>query len=84
MCFSLQWLGQVLVWLIVIGACVAIIKLILPMALGWLGGPGAIVVQIITIVLWAVVAIFVVWFAIDMIQCLLGAGGGLHMPRASR
>lgn len=81
-CFSLQWLGQILVWLIVIGAVVAIIKLILPLALGWLGGPGSIIVRIIEIVLWAVVAIFVVLFAIDMIQCLLGAGGGLHMPRA--
>lgn len=81
MCFSLQWLGQVLVWLIVIGAVVAIIKLILPLALGWLGNPGGIVLRIIEIVLWAIVAIFVVWFAIDMISCLLGAGGGLHLPR---
>ena len=81
MCFSLQWLGQVLVWLIVIGGCVAIIKLILPLALGWLGQPGAIIIQIIKIVLWVIRAVFVVWFAIDMSQCLLGAGGGLHLPR---
>lgn len=80
MCFSLQWLGSVLVWLIVIGACIAIIKLVLPLALGWLGNPGAIAIQIIKIVLWAIVAIFVVWFAIDMISCLLGASGGLRLP----
>lgn len=81
MCFSLQWLGQVLVWLIVIGAVVAIIKLVLPLALGWLGGPGSIIVRIVEIILWALVAIFVVWFAIDMIECLLSMGGGLHLPR---
>jgi len=81
MCVSLQWLGQVLVWLIVIGGCGAIIKLILPLALGGLGSPGAIVIQIIKFGLWVIIAVFVVWFAIDMIQCLLGAGGGLHLPR---
>jgi hypothetical protein len=81
MCFSLQWLGQLLVWLIVVCAVVAVIRLLVPLAASWLPG-GAVVVQIINIVLWAVVAIAVVWLVIDLLSCLLGAGGlSLGPPR---
>ena len=81
MCFSGAWLVELLVWLIIIGAVVAIIRVVLPLVAGWLGAPGGAVVQILTIVLWAVVLIFVVYFAYDMISCLLG---GVHLPRIGR
>lgn len=82
MCFSLEWVGHLLVWLIVVCAVVAIIRLLVPLVASWLPG-GAVVVQIINIVLWAVVAIAVVWMIVDLLSCLLGAhtGWALGPPR---
>lgn len=79
MCFSLGWLQQILIWAIVIGAVIAIIKLVVPFALAQLGG-GGILAQIINIALWAFVAIMIVYIAFALISCLLG-GGGLALPR---
>ncbi len=81
-CFTLAWLLQVFIWLIVIGAVVALIRLCLPWVLANLGEPGGTIVAAIRIVLWAVVAIFVVIFLFDLIHCLLG--GGLTFPRVGR
>lgn len=79
MCFSLGWLEQVFIWLIVVGAIVALIKLCLPWVLTNIGAPGGTIIAAIKIVLWAIVAIFVVYFIFDLVSCLLG--GGLHLPR---
>lgn len=83
MCFSLSWLRDVFVWLIVIGACVALIKLVLPIVLAQLGPLGTIgnlIVGAIRIVIWAFVAIICVYFIFDLVSCLLGSGG-LTFPR---
>ncbi len=82
MCFSWEALKDILIWIIVIGAIFAIIKLLLPMVAANLGGPGSIMVQIITIVLWAALAIIVVLFAFQMISCLLH--GGISLPKIGR
>lgn len=79
MCFSLAWIEQLCVWLIVVAALVAIINLLVPYLTGLIGLP--IVAQIIKIVLWAVVAIMCVYIIFGLISCLLGSGGGLmHFP----
>ena len=79
MCFSLAWIEQLCVWLIVVAALVAIINLSVPYLTGLIGIP--IVAQIIKIVLWAVVAIMCVYIIFGLIACLLGSGGGLlHFP----
>jgi hypothetical protein len=79
MCFSLAWIEQICVWLIVVAALVAIINLLVPYLTGLIGLP--IVAQIIKIVLWAVVAIMCVYIIFGLISCLLGSGGGLlHFP----
>ena len=79
MCFSLGWIEQLCIWIIIVSAIVAIIRLFVPMLGGW--GLPSIVVQIINIVLWAVVAIAVVYFIFGLLSCLLGGAGGLHLPR---
>lgn len=79
MCFSLNWIEQLCIWLIVLFALVAIIRLLVPFLTELIGFP--IVGQIINIVLWAVVAIMCVYIIFALISCLLGAGGGLiHFP----
>lgn len=74
MCFSMQWIESLIVWLIIVGAVVAILRLLLPWVAAQLGIP--IVAQVIGIVLWAVVAIAVVYFCFALISCL----GGMPMP----
>ncbi len=83
-CFSLGWLEQVLINLVIICAIIAILKLLVPLLVGLLsplmGGGAAIIGQIITIILYAIVAIFVIYIVFGLIQCLVGAGGFSLLP----
>ena len=73
-CFSLELLETLLVDLVIICAIVAIIKLFIP----WVTGQFPIVGQVLTIVLYAVVAIFAIYIIFGLLECLMG-GGGLHL-----
>ena len=75
-CFTLQWLEQVLVYLVVLFAIIAIIKILVPFVLSLVGVP--VVGQVINIVLWAIVAIIVIYICFALIGCLVGMGGGFH------
>lgn len=80
MCFSLSWLEQLFIYIICVGAIIAIIRILLPMVFAQFGGPGNVIAQIINIILWAVVACFVVYVAFALISCLLGGGGLSLLP----
>lgn len=80
MCFSLAWIENLLIWLVVIGAVVGILKIVVPLVLGYLGVAGGAIIQIINIVVWAVVIIFVIVLAFDLIGCLMGAHFSLRSP----
>lgn len=71
-CFSFQWLEQVLVWLVIIGAIVAILRLLIPWIVSMTGVP--IIGQALEIILWAIIAIYVIYFIFALLGCL---GGGL-------
>jgi hypothetical protein len=77
MCFSLAWIEQLCIWIIIVAAIWAIIQLLLPYVTQFMP---AIVVQIIRIVLWAVVAIICVYIIFGLISCLLGGAGLMHFP----
>ena len=77
MCFSLEWLKELVIWLIIVGAIVACIKLLVP----WLTSiTTPIVGQILMIILWAIVAIVIVTIIFGLLSCLLGGGGGIGFP----
>jgi hypothetical protein len=79
-CFSLLWVQQLIIWIIVIAAIVAIIRIVVPWLTGIMGGSlPAPVWQILNIVLWAVVAIAVVIIVFDLIACI--ASGPRILPR---
>jgi hypothetical protein len=77
-CFSMAWLQQLFINLVIIGAVYAIIKLLLPLVLANFGG-GAAIGQIINIVLWAIILIFVIYIAFALISCLLSMGSRLSL-----
>jgi hypothetical protein len=78
-CFSLPWLEQLLVWLVIVCAIVAIIRLLVPWITGMIGLP--IVGQVINIILWAFLAIICIYIIFGLLGCLVGMAGGLHFPR---
>ena len=77
-CFSLGWIEQLCIWLIVVCAVVAIIRLLVPFLTGMIGIP--LVAQIINIVLWCVVAVMCCYVCFALLECVLSAGGPLHFP----
>ena len=76
MCFGLAWLEQLLIWIVIVCAIVGILRLLLPFILTQLGVGGGIIMQAINIVIWAIIAIFVIYFCFELISCL----GGLRFP----
>jgi len=77
-CFTLGFLEQLIVWLIIVGAIVACIRLLVP----WIEGlVTPIIGQIIMIILWAIVAIMVVYLIFGLLACLVGAGPPFHAIR---
>jgi len=73
-CFTLGWLQQFLVWCVIVGAIIAIIRLIVPWVMAQVGIP--MLAQIVNIILWAIVCIFVIYIAFSLLGCLIGMGGG--------
>lgn len=71
-CFNLAWIENLLIWLVVIGAIVAIVRLLIPLVIGPLGAFGTVVQQILYIVLWVVIAVAVIVLIFDLLSCSLG------------
>ncbi len=74
-CFSLGYLEQLLVWLIIVGAIIAIIRLVVPWVLAQVGIP--LVGAVLNIILWAIICIFVIYIVFALLGCL---GGVSLMP----
>ena len=87
-CFSWQWIAQILIWAIIIGAVFSILNLIVPWALSQagieLGGAVNMILTVFRISVIAFIAIVVVIIVFDLISCLVSAGGGLGLPRLGR
>jgi hypothetical protein len=82
MCFSLGWIESILIDLVIIVALVMILRLFVPWLLAQLGINSAIIMQVINIVVWAIVLIFIIIIVFALVGCLLGAGGHFSLlPR---
>jgi hypothetical protein len=78
MCFSLAWVEQLCIYIVIVVAIWSIIQLLLPYVTQFMP---TIVVQIIRIVLFAVIAIICIYIIFGLISCLIGGGSLLHLPR---
>ena len=83
MCFSIAFFFQLMIWLVIVGAIYAVIRLLLPAVLANFGGPGTLLAQVVNIIMWAILLIIVLYLIWDLVECLIG-GGGLHLPRVAR
>jgi hypothetical protein len=81
-CFTLGWLEQFLVWCVIVGAIVAIIRLLVPWVMAQVGIP--ILAQAINIILWAIVCIFVIYIIFALLSCVVGMGGISLLPPTHR
>jgi hypothetical protein len=72
MCFGLHWLETLLIWAVVVGGIIAIVRLLLPRVFGPLGDWGAVLVAVLNIVLWIAVAVFAIIVVFGLLSCLVG------------
>lgn len=77
MCFSMIWWQQLLIYIVIVCAIVGILRLLLPYVLSQLGAGGGVIAGALNILLWAVIAIFVIYICFALISCL---GSGTFMP----
>ena len=77
MCFGLGWIENFFIWLVAICATIALLKLLVAFVLPRLGIGAeilAFIVQAITIVIWAIVCIGLIYFVFDLISCVAPMG----------
>jgi heme/copper-type cytochrome/quinol oxidase subunit 2 len=81
-CFSLGWLEEILIFVVVFCLIFAIIKLLVPRIMGAVGMPpgGNTVLTILWWIVGAVILIAIIIFLFNLAQCFLG-GGGYHSLR---
>jgi hypothetical protein len=77
MCFSLAWIEAVLIWLVILGAVIAVLQIFVPWVLSMIGFNLGPIPQIIRIVIVAIIVIAAIYFVFDLISCL----GGFSFPR---
>lgn len=86
MCFSALWFRDLLIWIVIVAAVVALLKLLLPWLFARLGQGWdvSVLMRAIDIFVWAIIAIFVIYVIFALIACLAGGGGfgGPLFPRA--
>ena len=76
-CFSFGWLEQLLVWLVIVFAIIAILRLVVPWVAAQIGIP--LVAQVLNIILWAIIVILVIYICFALLSCLLSMGGGMPL-----
>ena len=70
MCFGLDWIESLLIWLVMLAVVVAVLRLLVPWVLAQLGIAGGMIMQVINIIVWAMVIIAVIIFCFDLLRCM--------------
>lgn len=70
-CFSLGAIENLLIWLVVVAAIVALVRLLVPSVLAPLGPAGTLIAGALNIILWAIVAIAVIILVFELLACVV-------------
>jgi hypothetical protein len=85
MCFTLGFVENFLIWLVIICLIVACVQLLVPFILAKFGQSiPPIVMTLLTYLMWAAILIFIIVVLFDLIGCI-SAGGGFRfglIPRS--
>jgi hypothetical protein len=69
-CFTPYLALNFLIWLVLLIAVISIVQLVVPWLLTQFGSPdGGLIVRIIQIIVWAAVAIAIIYFVFDLLSC---------------
>ena len=79
-CFTLGWIFQLLIWIVIVGAIVAILKLLIPWVLSQFNLAGGMIAQVLNIIIMAAVVIMVIYLVWGLVSCLTGSGLSLLPP----
>lgn len=87
MCFNGAWWLQLFIYVILVCAAIAILRIIVPYVFSKMR-PSAevaegigVVTQVLRVVVWAIVIIFVLYLCYALWECLVGFSGGSLLPR---
>jgi hypothetical protein len=76
MCFSIDVLKNFLIWIVVVFVVVGIVRyLLVPRVIAPMGEAGVTITKIINLVVWAFMAIVLIYVCFGLLECLLGSGG---------
>jgi hypothetical protein len=83
MCFSLGWLAQIAVWIVVaVATYIILIQILLPYLLKKLAPSGqaseglGVFLAVLKVFLWAVIIIIVIYVVFALLACLWSMAGG--------
>lgn len=74
MCFSLGFIEDLLIQLVIVAVVVAILRLLVPWILGLLGFDMSVPMRIINILIAAVVVIWLIVLVFNLLGCMGGVG----------
>jgi hypothetical protein len=73
MCFSLGWLEGLLINIVILAVVIGVLRILIPWVLGLLGVDTGPLMQIINLILWAIVIIWVIYFVFGLLGCMGGS-----------
>ena len=75
MCFTLGWIEQLLIWVVIIACVVGVLRLLVPWVLGLAGVGAGPIPQIINIIVTAIIVVAAIILVLrHQLSCVVGAG----------
>ena len=75
MCFTLGWLENLLILVVVIAVVIGVLQLLVPWVFSMVGVSLGPVPQIVRMIVIAIIVIAVIIFVFDLLSCVMGSGG---------
>lgn len=70
MCFSLEAIKELAIWIVLVIVVTAVVRIVLAPLAAQLGTWGNVLISVLNIVIWAIVAIAVIVLVFDLLACL--------------
>jgi hypothetical protein len=74
MCFSLSFIENLLIQIVIVAVVVGILRLLVPWILGLLGFDMSVPMRIVNLLIAAVVIIWLIVLCFDLLGCIVGIG----------